>query len=69
MEKLFSMGTVVPRLKMAHLKRQGNKTYSAIKFNENTKYLGNQNEFLKNASNRERFIEMICLPKMKVVTP
>ena len=44
---------------MTHLRRQGNKISSAIKFNSNTNFLGTQKEFLKNSSNKERLIALI----------
>ena len=44
---------------MAHLRRQSNKTSNEIKFNTNTNFLGKQEDFLRNASNKERLIALI----------
>ena len=64
--KTYGNATVIfyghsqPSIKdMTHLRRQGNKTSNAIKFNINTNFLGKQEEFLKNPSNKERLIALI----------
>ena len=44
---------------MTRLRRQRSKTSNAIKFNTNTNFLGKQEEFLRNASNKEKIIALI----------